>query len=91
MVRKQRNNQGPKQIKQSSAEIDLPSFVFAEKELQALRRSLLSWYASQGRELPWRQTRDPYAIWVSEIMLQQTQVKTVIPYYERWLQALPTV
>ena len=56
-----------------------------------LRRSLLSWYQQQGRDLPWRRTRDPYAIWVSEIMLQQTQVKTVIPYYERWLEALPTV
>ncbi|MFW6358845.1 MAG: A/G-specific adenine glycosylase [Chroococcales cyanobacterium] len=57
----------------------------------ALRRSLLSWYVQQGRDLPWRQTRDPYRIWISEIMLQQTQVKTVIPYYERWLAEFPTV
>ncbi|GAB4433166.1 MAG: A/G-specific adenine glycosylase [Cyanobacteria bacterium J069] len=56
-----------------------------------LRRSLLGWYAQQGRDLPWRRSRDPYAIWVSEIMLQQTQVKTVIPYYERWLAQFPTV
>ncbi|MEM8603530.1 MAG: A/G-specific adenine glycosylase [Cyanobacteria bacterium P01_H01_bin.121] len=56
-----------------------------------LRCSLLNWYAEHGRSLPWRQTRDPYAIWVSEIMLQQTQVKTVLPYYERWLKRFPTV
>lgn len=56
-----------------------------------LRQSLHQWYQQQGRELPWRHTRDPYAIWVSEIMLQQTQVKTVIPYYERWLDQLPTL
>jgi A/G-specific adenine glycosylase len=56
-----------------------------------LQRSLLAWYASHGRDLPWRQTRDPYAIWVSEIMLQQTQVKTVIPFYERWCQQFPTI
>lgn len=56
-----------------------------------LRQHLLNWYRQHGRELPWRQTRDPYAIWVSEIMLQQTQVKTVIPYYDRWLQQFPTI
>lgn len=56
-----------------------------------LRRSLLTWYRAQGRDLPWRHSRDPYAIWISEIMLQQTQVKTVIPYYERWLACFPTV
>jgi A/G-specific adenine glycosylase len=52
---------------------------------------LLGWFSANARDLPWRRTRDPYAIWVSEIMLQQTQVKTVIPYWERWLRALPTV
>jgi len=56
-----------------------------------LQHHLLVWYSQQGRDLPWRVSRDPYAIWVSEIMLQQTQVKTVIPYYERWLQQFPTV
>ncbi|HEY9640479.1 MAG TPA: A/G-specific adenine glycosylase [Coleofasciculaceae cyanobacterium] len=56
-----------------------------------LRQALLDWYAASGRTLPWRQTDDPYAIWVSEIMLQQTQVKTVIPYYERWLAQFPTI
>ena len=52
---------------------------------------LLDWFAISARDLPWRRTRDPYAIWVSEIMLQQTQVKTVIPYWERWMRALPTL
>jgi A/G-specific adenine glycosylase len=56
-----------------------------------LRRQLLSWFQRHQRDLPWRRTRDPYAIWVSEIMLQQTQVGTVIPYFERFLAAFPTV
>ncbi len=53
--------------------------------------ALLPWFAAHARDLPWRRTLDPYAIWVSEIMLQQTQVKTVIPYWERWLHSLPDV
>jgi len=52
---------------------------------------LLKWFAANARDLPWRRTRDPYAIWVSEIMLQQTQVKTVIPFWNRWLRELPTI
>src|SRR2546427_5100318 len=52
---------------------------------------LLQWFAKNARDLPWRRTRDPYAIWISEIMLQQTQVKTVIPYWRRWMRELPTV
>ena len=52
---------------------------------------LLEWFARNARPLPWRRTRDPYAIWVSEIMLQQTQVKTVLPYWERWMRALPNL
>jgi A/G-specific adenine glycosylase len=52
---------------------------------------LLTWFAKNARDLPWRRTYDPYAIWVSEIMLQQTQVKTVIPYWERWMRELPTI
>ncbi len=56
-----------------------------------LVRRILSWYRRHGRQLPWRQTRDPYAIWVSEIMLQQTQVATVIPYYHGFLKSFPTV
>jgi A/G-specific adenine glycosylase len=53
--------------------------------------SLLGWFAGNARDLPWRRTRDPYAIWVSEIMLQQTQVKTVLPYWERWMRELPDI
>ena len=56
-----------------------------------ITKRLLRWYRKEGRDLPWRRTDDPYAIWVSEIMLQQTQVATVIPYYERFMAAFPTV
>ncbi len=52
---------------------------------------LLVWWDHDHADLPWRATRDPYAIWVAEIMLQQTQIATVIPYYERWLERFPTV
>lgn len=52
---------------------------------------LLAWYDANKRDLPWRRTKDPYAIWVSEIMLQQTQVDTVIPYYERFLALFPDI
>ncbi|MEB3291002.1 MAG: hypothetical protein VKI82_13885, partial [Leptolyngbya sp.] len=63
-----------------------PDFVVAE-----LRANLLTWYRQAGRQLPWRNIDNPYAIWVSEMMLQQTQVKTMWPYYERWLAQFPTV
>jgi A/G-specific adenine glycosylase len=52
---------------------------------------LLAWFSGAARDLPWRRTPDPYAIWVSEIMLQQTQVKTVLPYWKRWMRALPNL
>src|SRR5579859_37971 len=55
-----------------------------------IRTSLLQWYSLNARPLPWRTTRTPYNILVSEIMCQQTQVKTVLPYYERWITALPS-
>jgi A/G-specific adenine glycosylase len=61
------------------------------KSFPAIRRKLLRWYDKNQRALPWRRTRDPYAIWIAEIMLQQTQVKTALPYYERFLGALPSV
>lgn len=57
---------------------------------RAVRKALLRWYDAQKRELPWRATRDPYAIWVSEIMLQQTRVDTALPYYERFLSRFPS-
>ena len=56
-----------------------------------MRAKLLDWYHTHGRRLPWRSTRDPYAILVSEVMLQQTQVERVIPHWERWLERWPTV
>ena len=58
--------------------------------MERIRQDLLCWYDGAARKLPWRGTRDPYAIWVSEVMLQQTRVETVIPYYERFLQSFPT-
>ena len=60
-------------------------------KLQKLVPILLDWFRLNARDLPWRRTSDPYAIWVSEIMLQQTQVKTVIPYWNRWMRELPTI
>ncbi|MGE0480268.1 MAG: A/G-specific adenine glycosylase [Phycisphaerae bacterium] len=56
-----------------------------------VRGALLRWYRRARRDLPWRRTRDPYRIWLSEIMLQQTRVETVVPYYERFLAAFPSV
>ena len=58
---------------------------------QGFRRNLLAWFAKHERDLPWRKSRDPYRVWVSEIMLQQTQVETVIPYFERFVKIYPTV
>ena len=66
--------------------------VFPEKDwLRALRTGLLKWYGKNARTLPWRGTRDPYRVWVSEIMLQQTQVETVKPYFVRFIDAFPNV
>ncbi|MBI2539930.1 MAG: A/G-specific adenine glycosylase, partial [Deltaproteobacteria bacterium] len=59
--------------------------------LDRIRRTPLRWYQKNRRELPWRRTRDPYAILIAETMLQQTQVRTVLPYYRRFLKAFPTV
>ncbi len=59
--------------------------------LSLMRRKILRWYEINYRDLPWRRARDPYAIWIAETMLQQTQVATVIPYYERFLSAFPTI
>ena len=59
--------------------------------LDAMAEPLLAWYDQNKRTLPWRGTRDPYEIWVSEIMLQQTRVAAVIPYYRRWMEELPDI
>jgi A/G-specific adenine glycosylase len=58
---------------------------------RAMEDLLLAWFRKQGRDLPWRKTRDPYAILVSEVMSQQTQVERVVPHWRRWLQRWPTV
>jgi len=64
---------------------------FPARERQRFRSQLKAWFGKHGRDLPWRQTHDPYTIWVSEIMLQQTTVAAVIPYFERFLKRFPTV
>lgn len=64
---------------------------FDRKAARTAGLGLLAWYEANKRDLPWRRLRDPYAIWVSETMLQQTRVETVIPYWERWLTLFPTV
>jgi len=65
--------------------------MILNSKLQKLIPLLLDWFSKHARDLPWRRTRDPYAIWVSEIMLQQTQVKTAIPFWNRWMRELPTI
>ncbi|MCI6374388.1 MAG: A/G-specific adenine glycosylase, partial [Clostridiales bacterium] len=59
-------------------------------DTQSFTRSVIDWYDSGHRALPWRETRDPYRIWISEIMLQQTRAETVVSYYERFLARYPT-
>jgi A/G-specific adenine glycosylase len=61
------------------------------RELASFRKQLLDWFQQFQRDLPWRRTKDPYRIWISEIMLQQTRVAAVIPYYERFLARFPNV
>ena len=65
--------------------------MWEEEKIASFRKKLLVWYDAHKRDLPWRRTQDPYKIWISEIMLQQTRVDTVIPYYERFLDWFPTV
>jgi A/G-specific adenine glycosylase len=65
--------------------------MLQRRELTAFRRQLLGWFRQYQRDLPWRRTKDPYRIWLSEIMLQQTRVAAVIPYYERFLERFPDV
>lgn len=66
-------------------------FLFNERIKEKIQDNLLQWFKENQRDLPWRKTKDPYAIWISEIMLQQTQVQTVIPYYQRFLNTFPTL
>jgi A/G-specific adenine glycosylase len=71
--------------------IDTATPFFSASQRQSLRRRLLSWYGTHRRDLPWRRTRDPYRVWISEIMLQQTQVATVVAYFERFTRKFPDV
>ncbi|MFC6278497.1 A/G-specific adenine glycosylase [Streptococcus moroccensis] len=74
--------------------IDLQDYgitMWEEDKIVAFRKALLDWYDANKRDLPWRRTSNPYHIWISEIMLQQTQVVTVLPYYKRFLDWFPTV
>ncbi len=64
---------------------------WTEVEVKEMQDKLLAWYDKEKRLLPWRENKDPYRIWVSEIMLQQTQVVTVIPYFHRFLEWFPTI
>src|SRR5680860_903020 len=63
----------------------------ATAKIATFQSHLLAWWQANRRDLPWRNTRDPYAILVSEVMLQQTQVDRVVPHYDRWLECFPTI
>ncbi len=67
-----------------------PTGKIGNARLGASVSKLLAWYSITARDLPWRRKPDPYGVWISEVMLQQTQVATVIPYWRRWMEALPT-
>src|SRR3982750_2900998 len=69
----------------------LPMSAATARAAGSLAETLAAWYRRARRDLPWRRTADPYAIWLSEVMLQQTQVATVIPYWQRFLVRFPTV
>ena len=71
----------------SCLKLPLQFLADAHRAVIALHR----WYEATARDVPWRRTRDPYAVWISEVMLQQTQVATVVPYYEAWLHKFPDV
>ena len=79
-------------VDQAIPETSLSGESFPDsKWRRRFRRRLLSWFERNARDLPWRRTQDPYRVWVSEIMLQQTQVSTVVDYFDRFLKAFPTI
>ena len=87
-----KNSETADQKAERTASSPQPSPAGKEREKNwRVSAALLDWFSKNARDLPWRRTRDPYGIWVSEIMLQQTQVKTVIPYWNRWMKKLPTI
>ena len=69
----------------------MSSFPMKSADLIDFRDTIIAWFEKHKRDLPWRHTDDPYSIWISEVMLQQTQVKTVLSYYERFLESFPTI
>jgi A/G-specific adenine glycosylase len=69
----------------------MAKFQTSKDKLTRLRAALLSWYERNRRDLPWRRSRDPYAIWVSEVMLQQTRVAAVVEKYQAFMARFPTV
>src|SRR5580704_16563799 len=73
------------------ATASLPNSFRYSIHMTRLRHPLLRWYRQSHRDLPWRATRDPYRIWLSEIMLQQTRVETVLPYYDAFLKRFPDI
>ena len=84
----------PRRDKKPDSKSNSPSIrerAFPARTIAALRRKLLAHFDAHRRDLPWRANADPYRVWVSEIMLQQTRVETVRPYYDRWMQQFPTV
>jgi A/G-specific adenine glycosylase len=84
----------PRQNKKPQSKSNSPSVRergFSTRTIAALRRKLLAHFDAHRREVPWRADTDPYRVWVSEIMLQQTRVETVRPYYDRWMQRFPNV
>lgn len=86
----QRRSRRPAPLAENRASGAIATWPSAQWK-QQFRRRLLAWFQAHQRDLPWRKTRDPYRVWISEIMLQQTQVATVIPYFERFLAAFPDV
>src|SRR5688572_13339218 len=76
-------------------ELPVPGFAppagWTARTLPAVRKVLLAWFDAHRRDLPWRADRDPYRVWVSEVMLQQTTVAAVVPFFERFVAAFPTV
>ena len=84
----------PRRICYTRYMLDLEKYgvtMWEEEKILSFRQKLLAWYDENKRDLPWRRSKNPYHIWVSEIMLQQTRVDTVIPYYERFFESFPTV
>jgi A/G-specific adenine glycosylase len=85
------NSRARRQHAHAGAQAQSPAAADLARRLPTLHERLLAWYRQARRDLPWRRTSDPYAVWLSEVMLQQTRVETVIPYYQRFLEAFPTV